>query len=75
MTTNDLTPEQKRQLNAVVDGILDAIKVAGDHGAPEGVLYAALMAHGCTLNQFHSIIGAMARGGLVRKAGHLLFAA
>ena len=66
-----MTPEQAAALQAVVAAILDAIRAAGPTGAPAGVLYAALMAQGCTLNQFESLMGALCRAGKVRQNGHL----
>lgn len=63
------TQEQASALRAVLDGIVDACKAAGAMGAPGGVLYAALMAQGCTLSQFHSLMGALQRAGKLVKRG------
>ena len=66
---NTPTAEQKRALIVIVSAITETIKEAGELGAPGGVLYAALMSQGCTLNQFESIIGALVRLGRITKDG------
>ncbi len=69
-----MTPQQATALKMICAAVVDVIKCAGDLGAPGGVLYAALMAHGCSLNQFESLMGAMVRAGVVQKRGDLYFA-
>ncbi len=64
---------QKRALILIVSAITDTIKEAGEFGAPGGVMYAALMAHGCSLNQFESIMGTLVRLGKVEKRGECYF--
>ena len=56
-----------KALIAIFDAIVDSIKAAGDHGAPGGILYAALMAQGCTLNQFH--MGTLINAGRIEMRG------
>ncbi len=67
------TADQKRALILIVSAITDTIKEAGEFGAPGGVMYAALMAHGCSLNQFESIMGALVRMNRVEKRGECYF--
>lgn len=67
------TSEQKRALILLVSAITDTIKEAGEMGAPGGIMYAALMAHGCTLNQFQSIMGTLVRLGRIEKRGECYF--
>lgn len=64
-----LNREQLTALGAVLGAIRGTIAECGPMGAPGGVLYAALMGHGCTLSQFESIMGALVRSGRVRKVG------
>jgi hypothetical protein len=64
-----LKPNQAAALMTVVSAVLEAVKAAGPLGAPGGVLYAALMAQGCTLQQFESLMGAMVRAGRLVKKG------
>ena len=71
--TNPPTAEQKRALIMIVSAITEAIKAGGAMGAPGGIMYAALMAHGCTLNQFQSIMGALVNAGRVEKRGECYF--
>jgi hypothetical protein len=63
-----------RALIAVCDAIVEAIKAAGDDGAPGGVLYAALMTHGMTLSQFEYVMNALVRAKRVTRRGQLYFA-
>lgn len=57
----------------LVDAIVESVKVAGTQGAPSGILYLALMAHGCTLAQFESIMGVLVRVGKLTKRGETYF--
>jgi hypothetical protein len=70
---NTPTETQKRALILIVSAITETIKEAGELGAPGGHMYAALMAHGCTLNQFESIMAALVRLGRVEKRGQSYF--
>jgi hypothetical protein len=72
---SQLNPQQAQALKLIVDATVDAVKAAGDLGAPGGVLYAALMAQGCSLSQFESLMGALVKLGKVRRSGELYFAA
>lgn len=64
-----MTKEQISALRAIGDAIVDACKAAGEMGAPGGHLYAALMAQGCTLSQFQSIMSGLELAGLVTRHG------
>lgn len=63
------TSAEVRALLAVLDGIMEAVRVAGPMGAPGGVMYAAMMAQGCTLDQFNQIMSAMVRAGKLQRQG------
>lgn len=54
-----------KALRLAMDCITDAAKVAGQSGAPSGVVYAALSEHGMTLSVYQQIIGAMTRAGKI----------
>jgi hypothetical protein len=70
----ELTVEQQRDaLRLVVGAVLDAVKVAMPRGAPGGILYAALMEQGCTINQYDSLMSALVRHGKLRRDGDLYF--
>ena len=73
MTQTNLTAQQARALRLIVDVVVDAVKAAGDHGAPGGVIYAALMGQGCSLSQYESLMGALVRAGKLRRSGELYF--
>ena len=68
-----LSNAQAQALRMIVDAVLDTIKQSPD-GAPAGHLYAALMAQGCSLNQFESLMGALTRKGMIRKSGDVYHA-
>jgi hypothetical protein len=67
------TPEQKRAVAAIANAIVDAVRAAGSHGAPGGVIYAAMMAHGCTLEQYEQFMAALVRLKRLKKSGDLYF--
>ena len=62
--------EQTKALRAIGHAILESIAAAGSLGAPSGVLYSALMAHGCRLSQYQSIMAGLERAGLVSQSAH-----
>jgi hypothetical protein len=50
---------------AAIKAVSDTVKECGE--IPAGTLYAALMAHGCTLAQFDKIIDILVRVGQVSR--------
>ena len=68
---NAPTTEQITALRAIADEIVEAVKAAGPMGAPGGVIYAGLMASGCTLAQYGSIMSAMVASGILTRHGDL----
>ncbi len=62
-------------LRMISDAIVESVKAAGPLGAPAGVMYAALMQHGCTLDQFNQFTGALVSCGKLRRQGDLFFIA
>jgi hypothetical protein len=70
-----LSETQRAALRQIFDAIVDAVRAAGDHGAPGGVIYAGLSASGCTLGQFDSIMAALVRRGMLVRRGELYFIA
>ena len=73
-TNTELDAKQADALRHIVSAVVETIRESGPLGAPSGVLYAALMAQGCTLNQFESLMGALVRARAVRKQGECYFA-
>lgn len=61
-------------LKAICDAIIESVKAGGPLGTPGGTLYAALMAQGCTLQQFEQIMAALVSAGKLEKRGELYFA-
>lgn len=60
-------------LRAVSVAVASAVDAAGSAGAPSGVLYAAMLAHGCTLEQFKAIMSALEGAGVVCAVGERYF--
>lgn len=54
--------------------VIETVQEAGDQGAPSGVLYAALMTAGLSLEQYERLMAILVDAGKVRKSGHLYFA-
>ena len=54
----------RRTLNQYLAVVLTTVAECGE--APEGVLYAGLMAHGCTMQDWAIIVAALTKGELVR---------
>ena len=70
-----MTTEQVLALKRILDAIIETVKESGPMGAPGGILYAGLMAQGCSLNQFESIMGGLVRAGKLTKQGECYHAA
>ena len=69
-----MTIEQAKALRMICDAVIDSVKAAGPLGAPAGTLYAALMTHGASLEQFESLMAGLVKIGKLTKQGHLYFA-
>ncbi len=65
--------QQKAAICMLLEMFVDAIKVAGDRGAPGGVLYSAVLGK-MTLAQFEQIMDALVQSGKVTRRGQLYFA-
>lgn len=70
-----MTVEQLKALKQIADAIIESVRLAGSLGAPGGHLYAALMAHGCTLHQYEQIMSGLVKAGMLRKSGECYFVA
>ena len=64
-----MTVQQIEAIRRVCDAILEAVKVAGLMGAPGGILYAALMAQGCSFDQYTQLMAGLVQAGKLRKQG------
>jgi hypothetical protein len=64
--------QQARAVRIVCGAIVDAVKEAGDLGAPGGVLYAVLQ-EGLSLAQFEQLMSALVRTGKLRREGDLYY--
>lgn len=68
------TQAQLQTLHQLLNAVVETVRETGDHGAPGGVLYAALMNVGITLEQFETLMGALVEAGKLRRSGNLYFA-
>jgi hypothetical protein len=66
-----MTSQQIAAIRAVCDAIVDAVQAAGPLGAPGGVIYAALMAHGVSLDQYNQLMSGLVRVGKLTRDGDL----
>jgi hypothetical protein len=60
-----MTLQQAKALQAVAKAIIESCKTF----APGGVIYAALMSQGCTLNQFQQIMAQLVGAGMLTQDG------
>jgi hypothetical protein len=65
-----MTNQQVQALRLVANAVIEAVKAGGTIGAPGGVMYAAMSAQGCTLDQFEQIMSGLCRAGILRRDGH-----
>lgn len=68
-----ITERQRAALHDVIDAVLNAVRAGGPTGAPGGVIYASLMAGGCSFNQYTSLMAGLVRHGKLRQDGDLYF--
>ena len=62
------------ELKQVLDLVVQAVKETETSGISGGMLFSALMAFGCTLAQYESIMSVLVETGKVQKRGHFYFA-
>ena len=61
------------ELSQVLDLIVQAVKETHTSGISGGMLYSSLMAFGCTLSQYETIMAVLVETGKVTKRGHFYF--
>ena len=69
-----MTLEQIRAVQQIAAMFIDAVKAAGELGAPSGVMYAAVMGK-LSLSQYQQIMATLVRAGKLRQDGDLYFLA
>ena len=60
-----MTNQQIKALQSIGKGIIESCNI-DSIGAPSGVIYAALMGHGASLNQFQSIMDTLVKHGFLK---------
>jgi hypothetical protein len=69
-----MTIEQAKALRIIAKAIIETVKESDPViGAPGGPLYAALMVHGCTLDQFTNIMSGLVQAGYLEKRGECYY--
>lgn len=63
----------KNILLEIANAIVDVVRTTGPAGTPASVLYAALMPHGCTLQQFEALMGGLVDAGKLNERGGCYF--
>jgi hypothetical protein len=61
-------------IRALADAIVTTVREAGPLGAPAGVLFAAMSAHGFTKDQYDQFMAALVGAGKLRREGDLYIA-
>lgn len=65
--------KQLQALRAISIAVIEAVEECGHTGAPAGVLFAVLSAHGCSKIQFDGLMRALVNAGYLRKDGLVYF--
>jgi hypothetical protein len=65
------TTQQVHALKLVLEAVISAVSAAEPHGAPGGVIFAAMHAQGCSLGQYESIMSGLVSIGKLRRSGDL----
>jgi hypothetical protein len=60
-------------LHELLCAIVETVKEAGDMGAPSGVMYAALMYTGMTLEAYQQTMNCLVLFGNLRHSGHVYY--
>ncbi len=69
-----MTATQIDAIRRVAGIIIEAVSEADPTiGSPGGHIYAALMAHGCTIHQYEQLMSGLVRAGKLRKSGECYF--
>ncbi len=69
-------PSGKQILEAIRqlgDAVCEAVAVAGERGAPGGVIYLALNSFGLSLDAYEKLMDALIGAGRIEKRGELYF--
>ena len=66
------TEQAVQAVRAIANIIEETAREAGPFGAPSGVVYAALMSAGITLDTYEAILDGLAKAGRVSLHGDLI---
>lgn len=68
-----MTPEQIKAVQALAAVIEETVNESGPWGAPSGVMYAALMSKGVSLQVYQQITGMLVKMGRIRQSGDCFY--
>ncbi len=68
-----MTPEQAKAIRALATIIEETVNESGSMGAPSGVMYAALMSKGVSLQVYQQITGMLVSMGRIRQSGDCFY--
>ncbi len=69
-----MTPDQRSALRRICNIIVEAVRESDPIlGAPGGIIYAALMEHGCTMEQYTGLMSGLVNAKILRKSGECYF--
>jgi hypothetical protein len=68
-----MNAQQLAALRLAIDCILEAAEMGGSLGAPSGVVYAAMSAHGMSLSSYQSLLDALQRAGKIEVSDHCIY--
>lgn len=57
----------------IMTALTAAVKEAGEQGAPSGPMYAAVMTHGVSLEQYQRMMGVLVNAGILRLSNHVYY--
>lgn len=63
--------DAERLVKVAVSAIVTTLRETGG-SAPSGILYAALSEHGCSLDTYQRILGALRQGGIVEVSADVV---
>lgn len=69
-----MTKTQAQAARLIVKLVYETVAEAGEAGAPTGVVFAALSAHGCSKSQWDALERSMLDVGILTRSGDVLHA-
>ena len=68
-----MSNQEKIALIQTIQAVRSAVEAGGKDGVPAGMIYAALMEHGCSINDYNNLEAMLIRVGAITKRGQRLY--